>query len=97
MNATFHFSSAQEITPDIIDLIRHAYQERPVSIYIQEYDPFVPEWQIQEVRRRDAEISKNMETMNKDKEAFDAVCYMWQQRNRLSEMLSKMTKADTSI
>ena len=59
MNATFHFSSAQEITPDIIDVIRHAYQERPVSIYIQEYDPFVPEWQIQEVRRRDTITGNN--------------------------------------
>jgi hypothetical protein len=59
MNATFNFSSAQEITPDIIDVIRHAWQEKPVSIYIQEYDPFVPEWQIQEVRRRDAITENN--------------------------------------
>ena len=54
MNATFQFTSAQEITPDIIEVIRRAYREKPVSIYVQEYDPFVPEWQIQEVRRRDA-------------------------------------------
>jgi len=32
--------------------------------------------------------------MNKNKEAFDAVLFMRQQRNRLSEMLSKMTKAE---
>ena len=31
--------------------------------------------------------------MNKSKE-FDAVLFMRQQRNRLSEMLSKMTKAE---
>jgi hypothetical protein len=59
MNATFHFTSAQEITPDIIDAIKRVYQEKPVSIYIQDYDPFVPEWQIQEVRRRDAITENN--------------------------------------
>ena len=58
MNAIFQFSSAQEITSDIIDVIRRAYREKPVSIYVQEYDPIVPEWQIQEMRRlkRFAEI-----------------------------------------
>ena len=54
MNATFQYTSAQEITPDIIEVIQRAYREKPVSIYVQEYDPIVPEWQIQEVRRRDA-------------------------------------------
>ena len=54
MNTSFHFTSAQEITPDIVDVIKRAYQEKPVSIYIQEGEPFVPEWQMQEVRRRDA-------------------------------------------
>ena len=59
MDTTFHFTSAQEITHDIIDVIRQAYREKPVSIYIQEYTPFVPEWQIQEVRRRDAITGNN--------------------------------------
>lgn len=59
MNTTFHFSSALEITPAIIDVIKHAYQEKPVSIYIQEYDPLVPDWQIQELRRRDAITGNN--------------------------------------
>ena len=59
MNASFHFTSAQELTPDIIDVIRHTYKEKPVSIYIQEDEPFVPEWQIQEVRRRDSIIGNN--------------------------------------
>jgi len=54
MNATFHFTSAQEITTDVIQAIRIAYQEKPVSIYVQEYDPFAPEWQIREMRRREA-------------------------------------------
>ena len=59
MDTTFHFTSAQDITPNIVDVIRRAYQEKPVSIYIQEYDPFVPEWQMQEVRRRDAITGNN--------------------------------------
>ena len=61
MNTTFHFTSAQEITPNIIDVIRRAYQEKPVSIYIQEYEPRIPEWQIQEVRRRDVFSDNNFE------------------------------------
>jgi len=59
MNTSFHFSSAQEITPDLLDVIRSDYQAKPVSIYIQEDEPFVPDWQIQEVRRRDAIIANN--------------------------------------
>jgi hypothetical protein len=35
-----------------------------------------------------------MKTTTKNKEKFDAVLFMRQQRNRLSEMLSKMTKAE---
>jgi len=58
MNTSFHFASAQEITPSILDVIRRVYQEKPISIYIQEDESFVPEWQIQEVRNRDA-IMKN--------------------------------------
>jgi len=59
MNTSFHFTSALEITPDIVDVIRRAYQEKAVSIYIQENEPFVPEWQMQEVRRRDAIMENN--------------------------------------
>ena len=59
MNASFHFTSAQEITPDIIDVIRYTYKEKPVSIYIQEEEQFIPEWQIQEDRRRDAILQNN--------------------------------------
>ena len=59
MNTSFHFASAQEVSPDILDVIRLAYQERPVSIYIQDDEPFVPEWQIREVRRRDSVMLDN--------------------------------------
>jgi len=59
MDTTFHFASAREITPVVLDVIRQAYQERPVSIYVREVDPIVPDWQIQEVRRRDAAMGNN--------------------------------------
>ena len=59
MNTTFHFTSAQEITPAILEVIRQAYQEKPVSIYIREDDSIVPNWQIQEVRRRDLALKNN--------------------------------------
>ena len=54
MKSSFHFASAQEFTPAILDTIRQTYKEKPISIYIQENEPFVPQWQIEEVRRRDA-------------------------------------------
>jgi hypothetical protein len=51
MNTSFHFTLTQEITTVILDIIKRAYQKKTVSIYIREDEPFVPEWQIQEVRR----------------------------------------------
>jgi len=59
MDTSFHFASAQEITPAILDVIRQAYQEKPVSIYIRNDEPLVPEWQVQEVRRRDEMMKDN--------------------------------------
>jgi hypothetical protein len=59
MGTSFHFASAQEITPVILDVIRQAYLEKPVSIYIRDNEPLVPEWQMQEVRRRDVVMGDN--------------------------------------
>ena len=59
MNTTFHFASAHEITPTIIDVIKRTYEGKPVSLYIREGEPFVPEWQKEEVRRREAIIKNN--------------------------------------
>ena len=59
MDTTFHFTSAQEINPIILDVIRRAYQEKPVSIYVREEESVVPDWQIQEVRRRDTAMGNN--------------------------------------
>lgn len=36
MNTTYHFSSAQEISTDIIDSIKAAYKSRPITITIEE-------------------------------------------------------------
>jgi len=59
MNSSFHFASAQEFTPAILDIIRQAYKEKPISIYIQDDEPFVPQWQMQEVKRRDVIMENN--------------------------------------
>jgi hypothetical protein len=42
MNTTFQFASAQDVSPAILEAIRQAYQEKPISIYIQE-DELFPE------------------------------------------------------
>lgn len=36
MNTTYHLSSAQEISTDIIDSIKAAYKSRPITITIEE-------------------------------------------------------------
>jgi hypothetical protein len=59
MKTSFYFSSAQEITPTILNVIKQAYQQKPVSIYIQEEEETVPQWQMQEVRRRDVVMANN--------------------------------------
>ena len=59
MDTTFHFTSAREITSVILDVIKQAYQEKPVSIHIREDKPVVPDWQIQEVSRRDIDMKNN--------------------------------------
>ena len=53
MNTTFHFASAQEISPAILEVIRQAYQEKPVNIYVEESEPTMSHWEMQELRRRE--------------------------------------------
>jgi hypothetical protein len=36
MYTTYHFSSAQELTTDIVDAIKTAFKSKPISITIQE-------------------------------------------------------------
>ncbi|MCL2650850.1 MAG: hypothetical protein FWD60_07475 [Candidatus Azobacteroides sp.] len=63
MNSSFHFSSAQEITPAILEIIKNAYQEKPVSLYVRDEEPSVPEWQKVEVRRRDAILGNSLDNL----------------------------------
>ena len=53
MNATFHFTSAQELTPAILDVIRQVYQEQPISIYIRAEETIVNDWEMRELKRRE--------------------------------------------
>ncbi len=59
MDTTFHFASAQELSPSVLEAIRQAYKEKPISIYIQEDNPVIPDWQVEEVRRRELAMGKN--------------------------------------
>ena len=63
MNTTFHFESAQEITPAVLEIIKSAYQEKPISLYVQENEPFIPEWQKMEVRHRDAVMENTFDNL----------------------------------
>jgi hypothetical protein len=59
MSTTFHFDSALEITPAILDIIKTAYREQPVSLYVCVEKPYIPQWQMEEVRKRETITSKN--------------------------------------
>ncbi|MFI5140398.1 MAG: hypothetical protein ACHQIM_21440 [Sphingobacteriales bacterium] len=36
MYTTFHFSSAQEVTPDILEAIKIAFRSKPITITVEE-------------------------------------------------------------
>ena len=38
MNTTYHFSSAQEISTDILDSIRAKFKSKPITIVVEESD-----------------------------------------------------------
>jgi len=40
MYTTYHFDSAQDITPDILDAIKIAFKSKPITITIEEDDDF---------------------------------------------------------
>jgi hypothetical protein len=73
MSTTFHFSSAKEVTNELIETIKFAYKDKSISITIEEED-YIPMWQKEEVLRR-KEFAKNnpeslidFETMMKELE-----------------------------
>ena len=53
MNTTFHFTSAQEVSPAILEEIRKTYREQPISIYVEADEPTMSDWEMQELRRRE--------------------------------------------
>jgi hypothetical protein len=57
MSTTFHFSSAKEVTNELIETIKFAYKDKSISITIEEED-YIPMWQKEEVLRR-KEFAKN--------------------------------------
>lgn len=57
MDTTFRFSSAQEITEEFIEKLKIFYKGKAISIRVTE-DDSVPEWQKEEVLRRQT-YSKN--------------------------------------
>jgi hypothetical protein len=57
MSTTFHFSSAKEVTNELIETIKFAYKDKSISITIEKED-YIPMWQKEEVLRR-KEFAKN--------------------------------------
>ena len=53
MNTTFHFASAQEVSPAILEEIRKTYREQPISIYVETDEPTMSDWEMQELKRRE--------------------------------------------
>jgi len=53
MNTTFHFASAQEISPAILEEIRKTYREQPISIYVETDEPTMSDLEMQELKRRE--------------------------------------------
>lgn len=62
MDTTFRFSSAQEITEEFIEKLRSFYKGVPISITVQE-DFQIPEWQKEEVLRRQGHIENHPQSL----------------------------------
>ena len=58
MDTTFRFSSAQEITEEFIGKLKSLYKNKSVSITVTE-DFSVPEWQKEEVLKRQLHIKNH--------------------------------------
>jgi len=58
MYTTYHLSSAQEISLDIIEAIKTAFKEKPISITIEE-EFQIPQWQKDEVLNRLEKYKEN--------------------------------------
>lgn len=62
METTFRFSSANEITEEFIEKLKSFYKNKAVSITVLE-DFSIPDWQKEEVLKRQAYIEKHPESL----------------------------------
>ena len=62
METTFRFSSANEITEEFIENLKSFYKGKAVSIIVSE-DFSIPDWQKEEVLKRQAYIEKHPESL----------------------------------
>ncbi|HLV47207.1 MAG TPA: hypothetical protein VKY32_09230 [Flavobacterium sp.] len=62
METTFRFSSANEITEEFIEKLKSFYKNRAVSITVSE-DISIPDWQKEEVLKRQSYIEKHPESL----------------------------------
>lgn len=62
MDTTFRFSSAQEISEEFIEKLKNFYKSKPISITVTE-DFLVPEWQKEEVLKRQAHIKNHPKSL----------------------------------
>lgn len=62
METTFRFSSTNEITEEFIEKLKSFYKGKAVSIIVSE-DFSIPDWQKEEVLKRQAYIEKHPESL----------------------------------
>lgn len=62
MDTIFRFSSAQEITEEFIEQLKAFYKGKAISITVKE-EADIPEWQKEEVLRRQAYAENHPETL----------------------------------
>jgi hypothetical protein len=62
MNTTFHFLSASEVSNELLETIRTAYKEKPITITVEE-EIYIPMWQKEEVLRRKKLAESNPDSM----------------------------------
>lgn len=62
MDTTFRFTSAEEITEEFIEKLKNLYEGVPISITVQE-DFQIPEWQKEEVLKRQKHVENHPESL----------------------------------
>ncbi|MXN90872.1 hypothetical protein GR160_06495 [Flavobacterium sp. Sd200] len=62
METTFHFSSADEISPDFIETLKAAFKKKPIAITVEE-DFYIPAWQKEETLKRKEHIKNHPDSL----------------------------------